>query len=198
MRVITVHNEWGIAKIMKKTVKYQDILDFWFTEISPETWFKNDANFDAALETRFNKTVTDALSGRLDHWADNGDSCLALIILLDQFTRNIFRQSARAFLGDEMALALSLRCVDRRYLDTARPPRCHFMLMPMMHSEDIEIQDASLPLFKKHTEEQTYDYAVQHRNIVARFGRFPHRNEALGRPTTEEEKIFLTQPGSSF
>ena len=77
-------------------------------------------NFDAALEARFGGAVTNALAGRLDHWADNSDGCLALIILLDQFTRNIFRQSARAFSGDEMALALSLRCVDRGYLDTAK------------------------------------------------------------------------------
>ena len=107
-------------KIMTKTIKPQDILDFWFTEINPASWFKRDADFDAALEARFGGAVTNALAGRLDHWADNADGCLALIILLDQFTRNIFRQSARAFSGDEMALALSLRCVGRGYLDTAK------------------------------------------------------------------------------
>ena len=117
---------------MTKMIKYQEVLDFWFTEIKPESWFKRDADFDAALEARFGGAVTDALAGRLDHWADNTDGCLALIILLDQFTRNIFRQSARAFSGDEMALALSLRCVDRGYLDAAKVSHCHFMLMPMM------------------------------------------------------------------
>jgi uncharacterized protein (DUF924 family) len=135
---------------MKKKIKHQDVLHFWFTEIAPESWFKKDVDFDAALKARFGEAVTKALAGRLDHWADNADGCLALIILLDQFTRNIFRQSARAFSGDEMALALSLRCVDRGYLDTAKVSHCHFMLMPMMHSEDLEIQVSSLPLFKKY------------------------------------------------
>ena len=183
---------------MTKTIKYEDILGFWFTEITPDSWFKKDLDFDAALEARFGGAVTNALAGRLDHWADNADGCLALIILLDQFTRNIFRQSARAFSGDEMALALSLRCVDRGYLDNAKVAHCHFMLMPMMHSEDLEIQDSSVHLFKKYTEKRTYGYAVQHRDIIARFGRFPHRNMALGRPTTDEEKTFLMEPQSSF
>ena len=183
---------------MTKTIKHQDVLNFWFTEIAPESWFKRDEDFDAALKARFGGAVTNALAGRLDHWADNADGCLSLIVLLDQFTRNIFRQSARAFSGDEMALALSLRCVDRGYLDTAKVSHCQFMLMPMMHSEDLEIQVSSLPLFKKYTEERTYEYAVRHHDIVARFGRFPHRNEALGRPTTDNEKVFLTEPASSF
>ncbi len=179
-------------------LEHKDILNFWFTEIAPDSWFKKDADFDAVLKARFGGTVTNALAGRLDHWADNADGCLALIILLDQFTRNIFRQSARAFSGDEMALALSLRCIDRGYLDTAKVSHCNFMLMPMMHSEDLKIQISSLPLFKKYTEKRTYEYAVQHRDIVARFGRFPHRNEALGRPTTDDEKVFLTESRASF
>ena len=183
---------------MAKTIKHQDVLDFWFTEITTESWFKSSADFDVALEARFGGAVTNALAGRLDHWADNADGCLALIILLDQFTRNIFRQTARAFSGDEMALALSLHCVDRGYLEGAKVSHCHFMLMPMMHSEDMEIQVSSLPLFKKYTDNRAYEYALRHRDIVARFGRFPHRNEALGRPTTNSEKIFLNEPGSSF
>ena len=183
---------------MTKAIKHHEILNFWFTEITPRSWFEKDADFDAALEARFGDAVVSALSGRLDHWANDADGCLALIILLDQFTRNIYRQSARAFSGDEMALALSFRCVDRGYLDTAKPSHRHFMLMPMMHSEDLEIQGASLPLFKKYTEKRTYEFAVRHHDIIAQFGRFPHRNEALGRPMTDEEKVFLTEPGSSF
>ena len=179
-------------------MKHQDILDFWFTEIAPESWFKKDTVFDADLNTRFGRAVGDAVAGKLDHWADHNNGCLALIILLDQFTRNIFRGSARAFSGDDMALALSLRCVDRGYLDTAQSSYCKFMLMPMMHCEILEIQNASLPLFKQFTEKQTYRYAAQHRDIIAKFGRFPHRNEILGRPSTVEEEIFLTEPGSSF
>jgi uncharacterized protein (DUF924 family) len=123
---------------------------------------------------------------------------LALILLLDQFTRNIFRDTARAFSGDDMALALSLRCVERDYINHPDAHWRHFMLMPMMHSEDLAVQNASLPLFKAHTGKLTYDYAVAHRDIIARFGRFPHRNAILGRPSTDDETLFLTQPGSSF
>jgi uncharacterized protein (DUF924 family) len=138
------------------------------------------------------------LKGERDSWANTAAGCLALIILLDQFTRNIYRNTPRAFSGDEMALALSLRCLERGYLDDADANQRHFMLMPLMHSEDLAIQDMSLPLFETHTNARTLDYAQQHRDIVARFGRFPHRNAILGRPSSPEEIEFLTQPGSSF
>ena len=183
---------------MPQSTKSQDILNFWFTETSPDSWFKKDTKFDFNLKERYGRVIADACSGRLDSWADNYDGCLALIILLDQFSRNIFRHSARAFSGDEMALALSLRCVDRGYLSATKPSHSQFMLMPMAHSEDLTIQDASLPLFKKYTSSLTVSFANKHRNIIAQFGRFPHRNEALGRPNTPAEKIFLAKPGSSF
>ena len=183
---------------MGKPPSAADILNFWFVETTPDFWFKKDDDFDAAIQERFGKAVTEALTGRLDHWANDADGCLALIVMLDQFTRNMFRHSARAFSGDEMALALSLRCVERKYLDTAQLSYCHFMLMPLMHSEDIGIQDMSLPLFERYTSKLTYEYAVKHRDIIARFGRFPHRNAMLGRPSSHDEDQFLTQPGSSF
>ena len=183
---------------MGKTPSDADILNFWFVETTPEFWFKKDDDFDGAIQDRFGKAVTDALAGRLDHWANGADGCLALILMLDQFTRNIFRYSARAFSGDDMALALSLRCIERKYLDAYKPSSCHFMLMPMMHSEDISIQDMSLPLFEQYTSKSTYEYALKHRNIIARFGRFPHRNAMLGRPSSSNEDQFLTQPGSSL
>ena len=183
---------------MEKTPSDTDILNFWYVETTPELWFKKDDDFDAAIQNRFGKAVTGALAGRFDHWANDADGCLALILMLDQFTRNMFRHSARAFLGDEMALALSLRCVERKYLDADRPSYCQFMLMPMMHSENIGIQDISLPLFEQYTSKLTYDYTVKHRDIITRFGRFPHRNAILGRPSSSDEEQFLTQPGSSF
>ena len=183
---------------MGKTPSAADILNFWFVETTPEFWFKKDDDFDATIEDRFGKAVTKALAARFDHWANDANGCLALILMLDQFTRNMFRHSARAFSGDEMALALSLRCVERKYLDAGKPFYCQFMLMPMMHSEDIGIQDMSLPLFEKYTSKLTYEYAVKHRDIIARFGRFPHRNAMLGRPSSRDEEQFLTQPGSSF
>ena len=176
----------------------QDVLGFWFAETPPEFWFKKDADFDARIAYQFTGTVKDALAGKCDHWANDSAGCLALILVLDQFTRNIFRGSARAFSGDDMALALSLRCVERDYIKHPDENWRRFMLMPMMHSEDLAIQEASLPLFQTHASKLTYDYAVAHRDIIARFDRFPHRNAILGRPSTDEEKLFLTHPGSSF
>ena len=176
----------------------QDVLAFWFTDTPPESWFKKDPAFDARIAQQFAGTVKDALAGKCDHWANDSAGCLALILVLDQFTRNMFRDSARAFSGDEMALALSLRCVERDYIAHPDENWRRFMLMPMMHSEDIAIQEAALPLFQAHVGTLTYDYAVAHRDIIARFGRFPHRNAILGRPSTEEERLFLKQPGSSF
>lgn len=183
---------------MAKVRSSSEILEFWFEEVSPEQWYKKDNDFDAALADRFGDTVEAALAGRLDGWADDADGCLALIIVLDQFTRNIYRDTPRAFSGDEMALALSLRCIERGYLEQAHRHYCQFMLMPMMHSEDIGIQNQSLPLFQKHTNDLTHEYAVKHRDIIARFNRFPHRNALLGRPSTDEESEFLKMPGSSF
>ena len=142
--------------------------------------------------------MKDALAGKCDHWADDCAGCLALILVLDQFTRNIFRGTARAFSGDDMALALSSRCVERDYINHSDENWRRFMLMPMMHSEDLNIQEASLPLFQAHTDKLTYEYAVAHRDIIARFGRFPHRNIILGRPSSDEERLFLSQPGSLF
>ena len=118
--------------------------------------------------------------------------------MLDPFTRNIFRNTPKAFSGDKKALELSLICHDKGYLQNDNPAYRQFMLMPMMHSEDIAIQDQSLPLFKEFTGERIYEYAIKHRDIIQRFGRFPHRNQILVRLSTEEEIEFLKQPGSSF
>lgn len=175
------------------------ILDFWFKEIEPKKWYVKDVEFDNALANRFGTYVDRALAGQIDNWAATSDGCLALIILLDQFTRNIYRDTPKAFSGDEMALALSLKAHKAGWIeqDDSLAHR-QFFLMPMMHSEEISIQDASLPLFKSWTSENTYRYAVLHRDIIARFGHFPHRNVILGRPSTEEEIAFLKEPHSSF
>ena len=175
------------------------ILIFWFEEISPESWFKKDALFDSMLMQQFGRTLEQALAGQLDKWAQKKDGRLALILLLDQMTRNIFRNTPKAFSGDEIACALSLRSVADGFLETEKNlHKRQFFLMPMMHSEDIAIQEKSLPLFSTHTSARTYDYAVRHRDIVARFGHFPHRNAILGRPSSAEEIAFLTEPNSSF
>ena len=177
----------------------QAILVFWFKEISPESWFKKDPLFDDMLTQKFGRMIEQALAGQLDNWAQNKDGRLALILLLDQMTRNIFRNTPKAFSGDEIACALSLRSVADGFLEKEKNlHKRQFFLMPMMHSEDLEIQKKSLPLFKAFTSENTYDYATRHHDIIERFGRFPHRNHILNRPSSNEELAFLKQQGSSF
>ena len=183
---------------MSKTTTVDEVLNFWFNECTPEQWYKKDADFDALIFRRFETTVSAALKGEMEAWQTDLKGCLAIILMLDQFTRNIFRNTPKAFLGDKKALELSLICRDKGYLQHDNPSYRQFMLMPMMHSEDIAIQEQSLPLFKEFTSERIYGYAVKHRDIIQRFGRFPHRNEILGRISTEEEIEFLKQPGSSF
>ena len=176
----------------------EEILNFWFKECKPEQWFKKNEDFDQMIKNRFSSAIEDAINGKLDSWEETETGCLALIILLDQFTRNVFRDTPRAFAGDERALALSQLCFNNDYLTNLDIHRRQFMLMPMMHSENLAVQDAALPLFKKYASEKDYEYAEKHRDIIARFGRFPHRNVILGRKSTNEELEFLKQPGSSF
>jgi len=183
---------------MPTVVTADAVLAFWFNEIQPKQWFTKSDAFDAQLRDRFAHTVRAALDGMLDEWANDGRGCLALILCLDQFTRNIYRGSPDAFAGDAKCVSLSQRCVTDGYLKAAPPAHRTFMLMPMMHSEELSVQEASLPLFLEYTPTDTYEYAVKHRDIVARFGRFPHRNAVLGRDSTSQELEFLTQPGSSF
>ncbi|MEK9702247.1 MAG: DUF924 family protein [Deltaproteobacteria bacterium] len=183
---------------MSKTTTADEVLNFWFNECTPEQWYKKDADFDALIFRRFETAVSAALKGEMEAWQTDLKGCLAIILMLDQFTRNIFRNTPKAFLGDKKALELSLICHDKGYLQHDNPAYRQFMLMPMMHSEDIAIQDQSLSLFKEFTSERIYEYAIRHREIIQRFGRFPHRNQILGRISTEEEIEFLKQPGSSF
>ena len=174
------------------------VLKFWFVECNPQQWFKKDSVFDNNLKERFSKLVEESLIGKFDHWSVSKRGCLALILLLDQFTRNIFRDTPRAFSGDEKALQLSFQCLSKNYLCNDNFQETKFMLIPMMHSEDISVQDLSLPLFKDLNDNRTYEYALRHRDIIKRFGRFPHRNHILGRDSTEKEIEFLKNPGSSF
>ena len=185
-----MHNKFILTK--------EDVITFWFEEISPEQWFKKDKKFDAMLLERAGTIVRKALNGQLDKWSKTSTGSVSLVILLDQFTRNIFRDTPKAFSGDEMALVLSQKSINSEWFTKLSMSYKQFLLMPMMHSEDISIQEKSLPLFKQHTNKRTYEFAIKHRDIIAKFGRFPHRNLILSRPSTEEELIFLNQPGSSF
>lgn len=185
------------------------VLEFWFgREDEPgygefrEAWFRKDQAFDDEVRERFGDLYEEAASGALDGWRDDARSCLALVILLDQFPRNMFRGDPRTHATDGKALEISKYAVDRA-LDRELPAfKRQFLYMPFMHSEDLEDQRRSVELFEILAgvpgSTDVTSYAVSHMEIVERFGRFPHRNEVLGRTTTPEEAEFLGQPGSSF
>lgn len=187
-----------------------EVLDFWFgAPGTPEhgtarpAWFRKDPAFDTLVRTRFGATLDEALAGGLANWAADTEGTLALILVLDQFTRNSFRDTPRAFAGDARALALARTLVDGgAHRGLARHPRA-FAYLPFEHAEDLAAQQQSVALYEALAAEfadaaEELDYAIRHRDIVARFGRFPHRNAILGRASTAEEITFLRQPGSRF
>ena len=183
---------------MQSITSPNKVLKFWFEDTEAKFWFKKSQAFDASIREYFEFTIQAAHGGQLHSWANHVEGCVALILILDQFTRNIYRNTPAAFAGDTQALELSLDCVKRHWIGHKNPDYRHFMLMPMMHSEDLAIQDRALPLFKEHTDERTHAIAVKHHGIIARFGRYPHRNAILGRKSSDEEIKFLQEPGSSF
>jgi uncharacterized protein (DUF924 family) len=175
------------------------ILRFWFGEAQPRQWFVKDAVFDGLVRDRFLGLTQQALAGELDTWSAESTGGLALVLLLDQFPRQIWRDTAMAFAGDPQALAESLRAVERGWLEKeVEQARRQFWLMPLMHSEELAVQEAALPLFARFCDPRTADFARRHRDVIARFGRFPHRNAVLGRGSSAEELAFLQTPGSRF
>lgn len=176
----------------------QAVLDFWFGELTPEQWFMKDESVDAAVRDRFRHVHDRLAHGYLPHWQDDADSCLAAIVALDQFPRNLYRGDPRAFATDDQARALAEIALEQRYDEGQPDERRVFFYMPFEHSEALADQQRCCALMAALSNSQYYDYAVQHRDIIAQFGRFPHRNAILGRESTAEEKAFLEQPGSSF
>lgn len=183
----------------------QDVLDFWFgaEDTARPEWFRKDAAFDAEVARRFGAQVERAMNGELCDWDEHAPSALARVLLLDQFSRNIFRGTPRAFAGDALALAAARSMVERGQDRVLAAIRRSFVYLPFEHAEDRLAQEESVRLFTELASrasgmEETLDYALRHRDIVARFGRFPHRNAILGRISTPEEAAFLLQPGSGF
>jgi uncharacterized protein (DUF924 family) len=185
-----------------------DVLDFWFSEQSRALWFEKNAAFDEAIRTRFEDTLRAAAAGELDHWERTAPGALALVIVLDQFPRNLYRGSARAFAADVRAREVADRALSRR-LDQEIPlVQRHFFFLPFEHSESRADQERSVALFQAWAEAhdgpardralEQMRYVHRHAEIVERFGRFPHRNEALGRESTEAEIAFLKEPMSGF
>lgn len=181
-----------------KALDYQVVLDFWFEEIEKTAWFWKDEQFDAEIIKRFGDLHAHAANVELMHWRGTAQGRLAEIIVLDQFSRNIYRDSPQAFATDSLALALAQEAVAIHALDELDIDARNFLLMPFMHSESIWVHQVAESLFVNYSNEKTCAFEWKHREIIERFGRYPHRNAILGRESTAQELEFLSQPGSSF
>ena len=188
-------------------VSHRDVLDFWFG-VGPDygtrhkRWFEKDAAFDAEVARRFASLHADLAEGRAREWLSTREACLARIIVLDQFPRHIYRGSSRAFATDALALEAAQHAVEQRFDVDMLPVERLFAYLPFEHSESLADQlracELTEPLAKYPETDDAFRYACAHRDIIARFGRFPHRNALLGRESTAEEVEFLKQPGSAF
>lgn len=176
----------------------QDILTFWFDECEPTQWFKKDLAFDQLIKKRFSMIHEQATRGELFTWRSSIEGRLAEIILLDQFSRNLYRDTAEAFAYDGMALVLTQEALKTNELDRLTTQQRAFLYMPLMHSESVIIHEEALKRFAEKGMENNLDFEHKHRDILVRFGRYPHRNALLGRTSTEEELAFLKEPNSSF
>lgn len=191
-------------------VSAQAILDFWFGAADSAEygqaraiWFRKDSEFDRRIAQQFASIVEAALAGQLREWDAQPHSCLARVIVLDQFTRNIYRDTPRAFAGDALALAAAGAMIERGDTASLLPVQRGFVYLPFEHAEDLVAQERGVALFTVLAAQDTsmqgmLDYAIRHRDVIRRFGRFPHRNAVLGRPSTADELGFLSQPGSGF
>ena len=185
--------------------RVQEILDFWFLPEEHEdygnpreAWFKKDDGFDAEIRARFLNDFEKAEAGDYLEWTESARGSLALILLFDQFTRNMFRDSPRAFSADGKAREIARHMLFRGFYDELSDVQKQFAALPFEHSEDIEDQKLSLKLFKQLGSDELMDYAKKHYVIIEKFGRFPHRNAQLGRQSTKQEEAFLKEPNSSF
>lgn len=175
-----------------------EVIQFWFDEIEPRQRFGKDAEFDELIRSRFDATHQRAQQGLLYTWREHPLDALAEIIVLDQFSRNLYRESGLAFASDTLALVLAQEAIRRKFDSELEPGKKAFLYMPFMHSESPEIHEIALYLFDQPGLEDNFNYEIRHKEIIDRFGRYPHRNQVLGRESTKEELEFLSQPGSSF
>ncbi len=175
-----------------------DVLHFWFEDTPPKQRFARDDAFDATIRERFGALHARAVQGELWDWRGQAEGRLAEIIVIDQFSRNLHRNSPLAFAHDGMALVLAQEALRSGHDAALSPEQRSFLYMPFMHSESLAMQRESVRLFSALDRPENLHFAHAHADIVERFGRFPHRNAALGRTSTAEELAFLQQPGSSF
>ena len=179
---------------MSTDIAPSDVVAFW-KEAGPSKWFAKDEAFDARFGERFETAHFAAARRELDHWADTPEGVLALMILLDQFPRNCFRNTGHAFATDPLARMFAVRALDAGFDRALDNDMRRFLYLPLQHAEDMALQDRQLALFKTMERPDDDRWAEHHHAVVERFGRFPHRNAALGRETTAEERAFLERDG---
>ncbi|MCK4101920.1 DUF924 family protein [Acinetobacter radioresistens] len=179
-------------------MNYQEILDFWFNPEHQSLWFSKSDTFDQKIRQNFSKVHAQAVQAELWSWRKTADGRLAEIIVLDQFSRNLYRDQPLAFAQDGLALALAQEAISLNLDAQLNPEQRSFLYMPFMHSESKMMHEFALKLFQRLGNPVNLDYEKRHKKIIERFWRYPHRNKILGRESTPEELEFLDQPGSSF
>ncbi|WP_148873945.1 DUF924 family protein [Serratia marcescens] len=177
---------------------HKQVIDFWFDEIEPVMWFKKDDDFDRLLHRRFGEIWRAAATGELAHWRDTVEGRLAEVIVLDQFSRNLFRGTPQSFACDGMALILAQEAIRSGECERLSREQRGFLYLPFMHSESPLIHQQALVLYTELNNGDQLEFELRHKAIIDRFGRYPHRNAILGRISTPEEEAFLQQPGSGF
>ncbi|MDE3270725.1 DUF924 family protein [Pseudoalteromonas sp. G4] len=176
-------------------MSWQTVYSFWFETLTAKQWFSVSQEVDDAIKQQFETTLLAAKQGELHHWRETAKGALCEIIVLDQFSRNIYRDLPDAFSQDPQALVLAQWAIARGFNKQLSEEEVGFMYLPFMHSESKQIHEVAEQLYRGHP---NYDFEVAHKNIIDRFGRYPHRNEILGRVSSEQELTFLTHPNSSF
>lgn len=174
------------------------IINFWFVETKAEQWWKKDPAFDALIKKRFLPLHQQAIRGELEAWRDNALGSLAEIILVDQFSRNIFRNEPQSFAYDPLALCLAQNALRQGFDQALTLEQKAFLYLPFMHSESPHIHERAVKLFQNAGLQENLAFEMRHKKIIDRFGRYPHRNSILGRISTPEELQFLQEEGSSF
>ncbi len=179
-------------------MNYQEIIDFWFEEIEPKQIWIKDAEFDQLIIDRFSKVYQQATRCELFEWREFPEGRLAEIIVLDQFSRNMFRDSPKAFAFDSLALSLTQQALALGVDEQLESRKRNFIYLPLMHSESKIIHQYAFKIYTKNSKHASLEFEIKHKNIIDKFGRYPHRNKVLGRKSTDEEIEFLNQPGSGF
>ena len=190
----------NFARIIAMKDFQKDVLEFWFVETQPQQWFQVNEDFDQQVIDRFSEPYAMAARGEFDEWQKDADGALALIILLDQMPRNMFRGTLKAFETDKKALIVSKYAISKGLDQVLNAQKRRFLYLPFEHSENMNDQKRSVELFEKIKDDDPlgYDYAVRHYKVIEEYGRFPHRNKILDRENTPEEEAYLSQPDAGF